>query len=138
MIQRPPVYKMAAGLLVIIPVAVLWLPLALPMIWHLGRELFDDRIQLRIRLFDTSVGVLWAAFGVLGVIGLAIWVVLPLQSRTSRIVTGAFIILGMVAAAPLVVGSARELFWPGLLLGAACLLGLGILLSLLRSRSDVR
>jgi hypothetical protein len=98
----------------------------------IGGSLVDDLMHLRRGVLDTAGHFLWAAFGLLGIAGLWLWVISPLNGRTSRIVTGAFILLGVVAASPWAVDGVRQGVWQGVLLAAACFLALAVLVALAR------
>jgi hypothetical protein len=101
-------------------------------LWALLGTLVDHLIRGLGGLPDTAFGLIWATFGLFGISGLWLWVIMPLRSRASRAVIGAFLALGVIAATPWAVAGVRQTFWPGLLLAVACFMALAVLVALLR------
>jgi hypothetical protein len=135
MLAKARVYKLAAALVIVLPVTIVWSPKVLLALREIGGSLVDEAIHARSSVLDTAAYFLWAIFGLLGVVGLWLWVAVSLNSRRQRIVTAAFVLLGVIAAFPWAVAGVRQQFWPGLLLVAACLLGLAVTVTLLRPNS---
>ena len=129
---RPPVYKLVAALVIVLPVTIVWSPWVVPAVWKLGGSLVGDLMHARYGLLDTAFGFTWAVFGCLGIAGLWVWVISPLQRRRLRTITGTFLVLGVIAAIPWAVGGVRQAFWPGMLLIAPCLLAIAVLVAFLR------
>jgi hypothetical protein len=132
----PPPYKLAA-LVILLPVTVVWLSFLPQALWAALVELTTgDSDYARIRRLDTAAGSLLMLFGILGIAGLWLWVMSPLKSRASRIVTAAFVLLGLTAALPALMGMRME-FMLSLPLAGACLLGIAALITLMRHNRTV-